>query len=268
VTAYPYAIFKDNTRWNFAAKKQAYTGVPNLTIVTPSHWLAGLVKQSFLQDYPVAVIPNGINLEQFAPSETPDGSAQEQPASAAMSGGKGTEQPAPGKKLVLGVANQWEERKGLPFFLWLVENLPENYVVELVGLNKRQYRRLKKQFPNERLIPITHTKNVQELAALYRAADVYVNATLEDNFPTTNLEALACGTPVITFATGGSVESVTDTCGVIVPKGDKRRLLEAVRNVAEKQPFRAEDCRAQALNYDRKDRYTEYVALYDRVRND
>lgn len=240
---YPYALFKDNTEWNFKAKREAYTGVKNLTIVTPSQWLAELVKKSFLKEYPVKVIPNGINLDVFSPGE----------------------KKATDTHMVLGVANRWEERKGLKYFEQLAERLPDNYVIMLVGVDKRQAGRLKKKYKNGKLIPITRTANVGELAQLYREADVYVNATLEDNFPTTNLEALACGTPVVTFATGGSGESLSDACGIVVPKGDFGLLADRIRFVCEQKPFTMQACRARSLAFDRTARYKDYIALYQEV---
>ncbi len=243
---YPYALFKDNTAWNYRAKKEAYTGVKNLTIVTPSHWLADLVKQSFLKEYPVRVIPNGINLEVFRPDV----------------------KQAPGETqsyTILGVANRWEERKGLVYFEWLAEALPKQYKIKLVGVDKRQEKMLRKKYKNGKITPITRTANVGQLAQLYREADVYVNATLEDNFPTTNLEALACGTPVVTFATGGSGEALTDACGVVVEKGNLEKLQEQIRFVCEQTPFTEQACRARALAFDRMARYRDYISLYQEV---
>ena len=106
---------------------------------------------------------------------------------------------------------------------------------------------------------------MQLLSSIYRSADVYVNATMEDNFPTTNLEALACGTPVITYDTGGSGESVTEDCGIVVEKGNCEKLLAAILKVCEEHPFSAKVCRQRAQNYDRSDRYAEYLALYERI---
>ena len=51
-------------------KKAWFSGVPGLTIVTPSRWLADLVKQSYLKDYTVKVIHNGINLDIFKPTDS------------------------------------------------------------------------------------------------------------------------------------------------------------------------------------------------------
>ncbi len=241
---YPYALFKDNTEWNYRAKRDAYTGVKNLTIVTPSYWLAELVNKSFLKEYPVKVIPNGINLDVFSPGA----SAYDMQS-----------------YTILGVANRWEERKGLVYFEKLAECLPDNYKIKLVGVNKKQARQLRKKYKNGKITPITRTANVGQLAQLYREADVYVNATLEDNFPTTNLEALACGTPVVTFATGGSGESLSETCGIIVPKGDIAALEERIRFVCEEKPFTMQACRARALAFDRTARYKDYIALYQEV---
>ena len=95
-------------------------------------------------------------------------------------------------------------------------------------------------------------------------ADVFVNATLEDNFPTTNLEALSCGTPVITFETGGSPESLDKTCGRVVRKGDAEALRQAI--LAEREhPMRKEDCLTRAVQYEKNDRFMEYAALYHRL---
>nr|MBQ8253562.1 glycosyltransferase [Lachnospiraceae bacterium] len=248
-TAYPYALFKDNTKWNYAAKKKAYTGVPNLTIVTPSRWLADMVKKSYLKDYPVEVIPNGINLDVFCPADEA-GEADKEPKEVHS---------------ILGVANIWEERKGLVYFEQMAEKLPEGYVIRLVGVNDRQEKQLKKKFPDGKIRPIKRTKNVKQLAQLYREADVYVNATMEDNFPTTNLEALACGTPVVTFRTGGSPESLGEKCGIVVPKGDVDALTSAVRKVCEEKPFDRKDCRQKALEYGRDERYMQYISLYESV---
>ena len=246
-TAYPYALFKDNSEKNWERKKNAYTGVPGLTIVTPSEWLAGQVKQSFLRDYPVEVLPNGIDLNVFCPAsenEKPDNDD---------------------RRVVLGVANNWEERKGLKYFENLAGSLPDNYRLVIVGLNKAQIGRFSKKFKTDRVLPIARTGSVSELADLYRNADVFVNATLEDNFPTTNLEALACGTPVVTFDTGGSAESVSEHCGMVVPKGDQEALKSAIVKVCENRSFDAGSCRERAMLYDKTDFVRRYIDIYKTV---
>ena len=243
-TAYPYALFKDNSKINWEIKKLSYTGVPNLTLVTPSKWLAGQVKQSFLGDYPVVVLPNGIDLNIFKPAG--DIATSEEKT----------------QKTVLGVANIWEERKGLKYFERLAESLPDNFRMVIVGLNKSQVKHFERKYSKNRVLPITRTESTDELAKLYREADVFVNASLEDNFPTTNLEALACGTPVVTFNTGGSAESLSDECGIVVPKGDFNALKAAAERVCLSHPFEASVCREQSLRYSKKEFSRKYMELY------
>ncbi len=251
---YPYAIFKDNSVKNYRRKKEAFCGVKNLTIVTPSQWLADQVAASFLGEYPIRVIPNGINLDVF---KTLSEDAQKL---------RDRQQAGYRHRTVLGVANYWEERKGLSYFERLAKALPSQYTIEVVGLNSPQISVLRKKCPNGRLLGMKRTANPELLAALYRTADVYVNPTLEDNFPTTNLEALACGTPVVTFDTGGSRESLTEETGLVVPKGDFDALLEAVQTVCMEQPFTREACRKRAEQFSKEGFAHKYVELYDEIR--
>ena len=235
--SYPYALFKDGSKENFLRKRKAFQGVKGMTIVTPSKWLGELVKESYLKEYPVKVIPNGIDLERFVPQKRSQRD----------------------RHLILGVANVWDRRKGLDYLKQLSQMLdPEKYEVAVVGVSKKQ----KEQLPKG-MTGIEHTKNVEELMQFYSQASVYVNPTLEDNFPTTNLEALACGTPVVTFATGGSVESVDETCGCIVPKKDMDGLYQAVITLCENVETMRSACRARALAYNKYDRFGEYLNLYE-----
>lgn len=267
---YPYAIFKDNTTASYARKRKAFCGVKNLTIVTPSHWLKKQVEQSFLKEYPVAVIPNGVDLSVFTPahtngvgSENSNGVENGRYAQNGNDGGNHSDDNASGIKTILGVANIWELRKGLVYFEKLAKDLPDDYRVELIGVNKKQKRELKKKYGGK-VIARERTANVDELVEAYRNAAVFVNATLEDNFPTTNLEALACGTPVVTYETGGSGEAVTQETGIVVRRGSYDKLLEAVLDVSGGR-FLKEDCLKRAKEFDKKTRYEEYLKLYEEV---
>lgn len=240
---YPYALFRNHTIQNYERKRTAFTGVADLTIVTPSRWLAGEVKQSFLKEYPVQVIPNGIDRKCFRPVKS------------LLRQRLGLE----GRFVILGVANVWERRKGLEYFVKLSGRLSEEYKVILIGLSKKQIKSLP-----ENITGLERTSSAEELAEYYSMADVFVNATLEDNFPTTNLEALACGTPVITFNTGGSPESVDESCGQVVPKGDTEALIKAIRQERE-APRQSESCLKRAERYEKYDRFREYVELYHRL---
>lgn len=240
---YPYALFKDNSIDAYKRKRTAFCGVKNLTIVTPSHWLKGQVEQSFLKEYPVRVIHNGIDLDVFCP---------------------GNKQQTKNKKIVLGVANIWEHRKGLSYFEKMANDLSDEYQIQLIGVSKKQKKELDKKYKGK-IKAMMRTSGMEELAEAYRNADVFVNATLEDNFPTTNLEALACGTPVVTYATGGSGESVTEKTGIVVQRANYQALLLAVVKACVDGTFDGAECRKRAEEYDKNKRYEEYLELYREI---
>jgi glycosyltransferase involved in cell wall biosynthesis len=237
---YPKSVLIDNSKRNYLKKKAAFTGVKDLTIVTPSQWLADLVKQSYLKEYNVEVINNGIDTSIFKPTESDfkeKNNIQD-------------------KKIILGVASVWSARKGLRDFIKLASEIKENYSIVLVGLDDKN-----KDLPNN-IVAIGKTNNVQELAEIYSAADVFVNTTYEDNFPTVNLEALACGTPVITYKTGGSVEAVTESCGIVVEQGNVSALKESIENICENNLFNSVACIERSKNYNKTGRFKEYLDLY------
>lgn len=193
-TAYPASFVFSNCNDNFNRKKQAFTGVKNMTLITPSNWLADLVKESFLKEYPVEVVHNTIDTNIFKP--TPSDFRERY----------GLEN----KKIILGVASVWEPRKGLKDFIELSKKLDDNYQIVLVGLSDKQL----KEIPNN-IIGIKRTNGQKELAEIYTAADVFLNTTYEDNYPTVNLEARACGIPIITYNTGGSPEAAGEDAIVV-----------------------------------------------------
>lgn len=242
---YPIASKKDRTGQMWQLKKELFRGMDNLTLVAPSKWLAELTKSSFLQEYPVQVIHNGIDLESFRPT----------PSSVREKYGC-TE-----KFLVLGVTMDWGPRKGLDVFCSLAQRLDaQRFQIMLVGTDERTERRLP---PN--IIAVRRTDTLKELAQLYSAADVYVNATREDTYPTVNMEALACGTPVITFRVGGSTEMLDSSCAVAVEAGDVEQLEREIIRVCTQKPFSAPNCLKKAEEFDRKKRFQEYIELYERV---
>lgn len=185
INEYP-KTFKDNSFWNYNKKKKLFLDL-NITIITPSEWLSQLVKKSFLKNYQVYVINNGIDLNIFKPTKS----------------NFKTKYGIDNKKIILGVAGVWDKRKGLKDFLELSKIIDDSYVIVLVGLNKKQIKKLP-----DNIIGITRTENKFELAGIYTSADIFLNLTHEDNYPTVNLESLACGTPVYSYDTGGSTEFV------------------------------------------------------------
>lgn len=238
---YPQSWFQDRSYQNFEDKRTAFTRHSNLTIVTPSNWLNSLVKKSFLQKYNVKVIHNGVDLTIFRPQL------------------KSTD-----KSLVLGVASIWSERKGLLDFKKLRNQLPFNTEIVLIGLSQSQIKALP-----EGIYGIERTESVEELASWYNKATVYVNPTYVDNFPTTNIESLACGTPVVTYNTGGSPEAIDDHTGRVVQKGDIKGLVTAIQDlVSQNQQTLSNACRHRAeRHFNQEDRYQEYLELYESLAN-
>lgn len=233
--------FFDRSKTVFNRKKKAILG-SDLTIVTPSQWLADLVKQSFLKDCPVKVIHNGIDLSVFKPTESDFRERYRIPKE---------------KYLVLGVAFGWGFKKGLDVFIELSKRLPEQYQIVLVGTNEQ----VDKQLP-QNVISIHRTQNQTELAEIYTAADLFVNPTREENYPTVNMESLACGTPVLTFLTGGSPEIIDDTCGRSVECDDIDEFESKIIQICSEKVFDEKTCCQRATSFDRIERYKEYIGLY------
>lgn len=203
--SYPKSWLLDKSKCNYMKKEKLFTGIENLLLVTPSEWMGGLVKQSYLKEYPVKVIHNGVDTTIF--KQTLSDLRQKYKLE--------------NKKVILGVSAFWEKRKGLEDMIELARRLNDHYQIILIGISQKQ----KKGIPNS-IITVPRTDSQQELAQYYTMADVYVNPTYEDNYPTTNLEAIACGTPVVTYNTGGSGESAR-MYGSVVDKGDigKMKML-------------------------------------------
>lgn len=242
---YPESYVIDRSRKNFFDKQKSFTELDDLTIVTPSKWLRELIKESFFKEYPVRVINNGIDLNIFKPMDSE------------FRFRTGTEN----KTLVLGLAGVWSERKGLADFKKLAELIDDKYRIVLVGISKKQARSLPKN-----IIAIDKTENMRQLAEIYSAADIFFNPTYEDNFPTVNLEALACGTPVITYRTGGSIESIKEGCGYIIDKGSLDDVIRIAKT--EKSEERIKRCRDYAVaDFDKNDCYCKYIELYLRGDN-
>jgi len=243
---YPSSYIVDNSTNNYAIKKELFTSINDLTIVTPSVWLKNLVQQSFLKEYSIRVIYNGINLDIFKPT---------------ISNFR-NKYNLSDKFIILGVANIWDERKGLKFFIELSKVLEQDEIIVLVGLTKKQISKLPIN-----IIGINKTNDIYELAEIYSNSDVFVNTTLDEVLGLTNLEALACGTPVITFNSGGSPECIDINTGIVVDKGniiDVRNAITTIRNRKIDKDIlvsRVKD------NFNKNDKYSEYLILYNSLMN-
>lgn len=242
---YPIASRRDQTEKMWHLKKDCFCSLDKLTIVTPSQWLGELAKQSYLGKYPIQVINNGINLKVFKQTSSSFrekyGIAEEQ-------------------YMVLGVSLGWNERKGLDIFIELAKRLPDNYKIVLVGTDNKTDAQLP-----DNIISIHRTQNQQELAEIYSAADVFVNPTREENYPTVNMESIACGTPVLTFMTGGSPEMLDETCGSVVDCDDLDALEKEIIRTCTQKTYSLEQCINKAKEFDQNDRFKEYLDLYERV---
>ena len=232
---YP-AAFIDASKRNWKRKKELFTDLSSMILVTPSVWLADLVKRSYLKDYRTIVINNGVDIHRFKEND-------------ACSQNKFD---TDNKTVILGVAAVWNERKGLNDFLEIRKKLDDRYTFILIGLNKKQISEL----PNG-ITGIEHTNSVDELVELYSLADVFINPTYEDNYPTTNLEAIACGTPVITYCTGGSGESAK-FFGKVVNKGDIDTICDYIKSNDFKCNIKREQISIEKM-------VDKYINLYSSV---
>lgn len=213
-TGYPASYLIDRSKKNFILKKELFNSLSNLTLVPVSQWLSGILKESFLQNYPIKVINNGVNTEVFRPSEVSDFR---------------NKHGLIDKFVLIGVATSWGERKGLNDFIELSKILESEFQIVLVGLNKKQIDQLP-----DNILGIERTESVDTLADIYATSDAFINPTYEDTFPTTNLESQACGTPVITYKTGGSPEAIDESTGIVVEQGNINKLTEAVYSIKKK----------------------------------
>ncbi len=237
---YPKSIL-DNSFKNHKYKKDAFTKPKTIDIVTPSKWLSDCFRKSYLNKYNIQTINNGIDLNVFKVQNT----------------NWKTKQNLNDYKLILGVASVWDRRKGLDDIIALSDKVNEDVRIILVGLTKEQILKL----PSN-IIGIERTQNQQELAEIYSSADLFINLTYADNFPTVNIESLACGTPVLTYKTGGSPESITNETGFVIEQGDIFKVSEIV-NAFQKTEQIIQDCVEQSKKYNKNDKFQEYIRLYE-----
>lgn len=229
-------LVRNRSERNFRLKKELLDSIPSVTFVPVSDWLNDLMKQSVQKNRPIVTIHNGIDISKFKPM------------------------PSDSRKKfnILGVAAVWDARKGLQDFIRLRCMLPSEFGITLVGLTSKQIQSLPRGIEG-----ICRTSSVEELVKLYSDADVFVNPTYSDNFPTTNLEALACGTSVITYRTGGSPEAVDEQTGIVVEQGDIEGIVKAVLQM-KRYPYSLASCRKRAEDYFDKDKcFDMYLTIYD-----
>lgn len=247
--AFPSSLARDRSSKSYRDKSRAFNSMPKdkFLIVPVSEWIGSELRQSYLKGYDIRVIHNGIDTSVFKPVDS---------AAIRRKYGLGD------RHIILGLASIWMKEKGFEDMLQIAQKVRDDEEVVLVGkMTSEQKARLP-----ETVVSIDRTDNQQELAALYSAATAFVNPTWQDNYPTVNLEAISCGTPVITYRTGGSPESVVeDETGFVVDQGDIVGLMACIRFIRQtgKERYSA-GCREYALAHFRKeDRYEDYIKLYE-----
>lgn len=240
---YPVSWIRDNSAKMLTRKKRAFSNVKKMVITPPSGWLKREAEASYLKQYEIEVVNNGIDLKSFYP----------------VKNSRVEEIRKAGKIILLGVIFSFDMRKGLDYFNYLAEKLPDTFKIIIVGFQDKDH------YMNQKITLVDRTENVKELAEYYSAADVFVNPTLEENFPSVNLEALACGTPIVAFRTGGATEAVTEKTGIVVERGDKEGLLHQVQYAGEHKPFASEDCVERAGEFTKERMIEKYLQLYRKV---
>jgi putative colanic acid biosynthesis glycosyltransferase len=248
LNSYPSSVFWDNSKNNFFEKKKLFTSLPNLTLVPVSKWLETELNKSFFINSNIKQIYNGVDLNCFDPNRKIENYI--------------SMEKLKNKKLILGVANVWTEKKGYSDFLSLSKILPHDYQIVLIGVNKRQLNSL-----NKNIIGIMKTECLEELVWWYTNALVLFNPTYEDTYPTVNLESIACGTPVITYRTGGSPESLSDGTGFVIDKGELNFVLNCIEVLASQDRLQiGKKCRDYAIaNFNNSDSIEKYIQLYKKL---
>lgn len=237
----PKSLFFDTSKSMFKRKAKCFSNVKNLTIVTPSKWLESITRESMFKEYEIRTIYNGIDLSRFK----------------YINDDYKDKLNIKDKYLILGVANYWIYRKGIDVMIKLSEILPSNYQIVLVGTNNE----IDKILP-DKIISIHRTYNQDELVKIYSSADVFANPTREEVFGLVNVEALACGTPVVVFNTGGCPEIIDETCGKVIEKNDVEKMKNAIINICENKTIAKENCFAKAKQFDKETSFEQYIKLY------
>lgn len=242
IHVYP-ASWVDRTRFMWKYKKRAFNSISRMMLIAPSQWMAEQAGNSFLQNYPIRVIRNGIDISTYDCHKPKYEYSKD----------------ITGKSIILGVAFKWGVKKGLDVFVELATRLDkEKYQIVLVGTDEETDGKLP-----ECILSIHRTQNQNELAAIYSSADVFVNPTREEVLGLVNLEALACGTPVVTFASGGSPECIDETCGSIVPRDDINAMEKEILRICETKPYLEIDCINRARKFSKDIMLSDYIKVYE-----
>ena len=231
--AYPFSLFKQNLDSDYKKKKQLFNDIDNLYLVTPSNFMKSVFERSFLKEKDIRVINNGIDLSNFKPSKEKNKNFS-----------------------ILAVSNVWNEYKGTNDLIKMLPLLDKDINVTIVGKNSNQFNNCNS---------ISYTNNLQELIDLYSSSHILINPTLDDNFPTVNIESLACGTPIVTYKTGGSPEIIDEKTGIVIEKGNYNQMAKVINDLKNNYAFNKEDCLNRAKLFSLENMKDNYLKLYKEI---
>jgi len=246
---YPTSLLLDHSKENYQYKKKYFLSLQKLTLVPVSSWLKKDLEASFFSNIPIKLIRNGIDVNDFYPMNC-------------TSQIKGKFGLTTSKKILLGVASFWNKRKGLFDYIKLSNLLPKEYQIILVGLRPKQIKKLPKN-----IIGLERTKNINELAALYSAAEIVMNLSYQETFGLTTIEGFACGTPSIVYNCTASPELVTKETGLIVEPGDIKSTIDAIKTITNNgKKFYSKSCIARThTHFDQTNNFLQYIDLYNKL---
>lgn len=247
---YPGSLFLDNSIKNFEEKKSCFTSLSELYLITPSKWLLEQVKQSFFgnnKNIHCKVIPNGIETNKFVRRNT---LLRE-------------EYGLQNKKVILGVANVWTKQKGFEDFLKLSQMLDEQYKLVMIGVSTKQKELIQSQYEN--ILPLSRTKDIDELIAWYSVADIYFNSSIEETMGMTTGEAICCETPVVAYNSTAVPESVGRDCGIVVEAKNLEQVKLAITTILSQNEKYVIGCQKYRQNFSEEKANDAYYRTYQEL---
>lgn len=228
LTLFP-AVKRDATAFNWQRKREILAS-SRLFVTTPSQWMMDRVRDSIIAPAGVEmrVIPNGVDTSTFFPGNGNTARAS-------------LEIPIGARVLLVAAnglrANVWKDYRTLRAALEIIgaREAQEEVIVIAVGETAPS-----ETLGNLQLRFVPFQDDSAALAGYYRAADIYLHAARVESFGNVLIEARACGTPVVSTATGGIPEQIRDgETGLLVPPADPHALAAAVTRLLDDEPLRA-----------------------------